>query len=66
MQKQYSGNCRLSLFEAHVLYLATSEAEVSSALSRASDRHALRLYCAVTEENKINMCLCADKEVSIT
>lgn len=56
----------MPLFEAHALYLATSEAEVSSALSRASDRHALRLYCAVTEENKINMCFCADKKVSIT
>lgn len=56
----------MPLFEAHALYLATSEAEVSSALSRASDRHALRLYCAVTKENKINMCFCADKKVSIT
>lgn len=56
----------MPLFEACVLYFPTREAEVSSALSRASDRHALRLYCAVTEENKINMCLCADKKVSIT
>jgi len=54
------------LFEARMLYLATSEAEVSTALSRASDRHALSLYCTVTVENKINMCLCADKKVSIT
>lgn len=29
------------------------------------ERHALTLYCAVTEKNKINVCLCTDKEVSI-
>lgn len=63
MQKQHAGNCK---FEAVPCVLLTGEAGAFSAMNRGSDRHALSLYCAVTEGNKINMCFCADKKVPVT